>query len=46
MRTEFVPDAIEMAVRTRGGDVRGEVFHGDYSGVWIKPRNGELCCAD
>lgn len=29
MRTELVTDAIEMAVRTRGGDVRGMVFHSD-----------------
>ncbi|ABH00173.1 conserved hypothetical protein (plasmid) [Rhodococcus jostii RHA1] len=26
MSTEFVTDAIEMAVRTRGGDIRGAIF--------------------
>jgi transposase InsO family protein len=29
MRTELVTDAIEMAVRTRGGDVRGVCFRSD-----------------
>ncbi|QHE67644.1 Mobile element protein [Rhodococcus sp. WAY2] len=29
MRTELVTDAIEMAVRTRGGDVGGVIFHSD-----------------
>ncbi|BAH55643.1 putative transposase orfB for insertion sequence element (plasmid) [Rhodococcus opacus B4] len=29
MRTDLVTDAIEMAVRTRGGDVGGVIFHSD-----------------
>ena len=34
-----------MAAATRGGDVKGVIFHSDYAGVFIKPRNLGLAWA-
>jgi hypothetical protein len=33
-----------MAVAARGGMVAGVIFHSDYAGVGVKPRNRELAC--
>jgi putative transposase len=35
MRTELVADALEMAVATRGGQVRGTIFHGDRGSQYM-----------
>ena len=34
-----------MAAATRGGDVKGVIFHSDYAGVFIRPRNLGLAWA-
>lgn len=45
MRTELVTDALEMAVLTRRGDVRGVVFHSDRGApVHVGCVCGILCC--
>lgn len=43
MRTELVTDAIEMAVRTRGGDVRGVVFHSDRGSQYTAAAFADVC---
>lgn len=43
MRTELVTDAIEMAVRTRGGDVRGVVFHSDRGSQYTAATFADVC---
>jgi transposase InsO family protein len=43
MRTELVTDAIEMAVRTRGGDVHGVVFHSDRGSQYTAKAFGDVC---
>jgi transposase InsO family protein len=35
MRTELVADALDMAVATRGGLVRGTIFHGDRGSQYM-----------
>jgi transposase InsO family protein len=35
MRTELVSDALDMAVATRGGQVKGTIFHGDRGSQYM-----------
>lgn len=35
MRTELVADALDMAVATRGGHVKGVIFHGDRGSQYM-----------
>jgi len=44
MRTELVADALDMAVATRSGLVKGTIFHGDYAEVDVQPRMRVLSC--
>jgi transposase InsO family protein len=43
MRTSLVTDAIEMAVATRGGRVRGVVFHTDRGAQYSAAAFAEVC---
>jgi putative transposase len=43
LRTDLVADALEMAVATRGGRVRGVVFHTDRGSQYTSARFGALC---
>jgi len=45
MATPLVADALSDAVRVRGGDVTGVIFHSDYAGVFVKPRVVVWGCA-
>src|SRR5829696_5770678 len=45
MRTELVTDALKAAAGTRGGDLRGAIFHSDYAEVFVKSRNSRFACA-
>jgi len=41
MRTELVADALDMAVATRGGLVKGTIFHGDRGDQLNPPSTGD-----
>jgi putative transposase len=43
MRTDLVTDAIEMAVRTRGGDVSGVIFHSDRGSRYTAAAFADVC---
>ncbi len=43
MRTSLVTDAIEMAVATRGGQVRGAVFHTDRGAQYVSRAFADAC---
>ncbi|MFC0448948.1 IS3 family transposase [Rhodococcus jostii] len=43
MRTDLVTDAIDMAVRTRGGDVDGVVFHSDRGSQYTAAAFADVC---
>jgi putative transposase len=43
MPTKLVSDALEMAIATRGGDVRGLIFHGDRGSQYMSNEYKELC---
>jgi transposase InsO family protein len=43
MPTEQVSNALDMAVSTRGGNVRGMIFHGDRGGQYMSHDYRTLC---
>ena len=43
MRAELACDALAMAIAARRPGP-GHIFHSDYAGVFVKPKNGGLAC--
>jgi transposase InsO family protein len=42
MRTELVSDALDMAVATRAGQVKGVIFHGDRGSQYMSTEYRKL----
>lgn len=43
MRTELVTDALRAAAATRGGNLRGAIFHSDNGAQYASQQSAELC---
>ena len=43
MKTSLVEDALKMAIATRGGNVKGTIFHGDRGGQYMSRDYAKLC---
>jgi transposase InsO family protein len=43
MRTDLVTDALKAAAATRGGDLRGAIFHSDNGAQYVSKQFAELC---